>query len=449
MLSLSFYGGAQEVTGACYLLETPKTKLLVDCGLMQGSRIIEKQNREAFPFDPKTVDALFVTHAHLDHVGRIPKLVRDGFHGRIISTPPTRDLAELILYDSLGVMEKEARGRDEELFYGEEDVKRALELWEGIAYHTPVAIEDAAVLFRDAGHVLGSGMITVMHETKTIVFTGDLGNPPTPLLSPTEEVSDANILIIESTYGDRLHEHREERKVKLERVIEDTIKRKGVLMIPAFSLERTQELLFEINDLVEHHRIPRVPIYLDSPLAIKATAVYHKYNEYFNKQATYIIRSGDDVFKFPGLAMTLSTEESKAINNVPAPKVIIAGSGMSTGGRILHHERRYLPDPASALLLIGYQTPGSLGRRLQDGARRVQIFGEEVPVRARIETIRGYSAHPDRDGLFAFVERTGDRLERVFVVQGDPQAALFFVQRLRDYLGLDARAPKYKERFTL
>ena len=449
MLSLAFYGGAQNVTGACYLLSSEKTNILIDCGLFQGSRIVEAQNREPFAFSPATVNALFVTHAHLDHIGRIPKLVREGFCGAIYSTPPTRDLAELMLADSLGVMEKEARRESEELFYNKEDVTHAMALWKSAAYHTPVAVGDFTVEFRDAGHILGSAMIVVTHGRKNIVFTGDLGNPPTPLLKPTEELTDAHALVIESVYGDRLHEAREERKEKLERAIENTIRQNGVLMVPAFSLERTQELLFEINDLVEHGRIPHVPIFLDSPLAIHATAIYRRYDAYFNKQARHIINSGDDIFKFPGLAMTLSTEESKTINNVPAPKVIIAGSGMSTGGRILHHERRYLSDPSSTLLLMGYQAAGSLGRRLQEGAKTAVMFGETIPVRCRVVTIHGYSAHPDRDGLFAFVSRTRDALRRVFVVQGVPQAARFFTQRLRDYLGVDARTPQYGESFPL
>ncbi|KKW34024.1 MAG: RNA-metabolising metallo-beta-lactamase [Candidatus Giovannonibacteria bacterium GW2011_GWA2_53_7] len=216
-------------------------------------------------------------------------------------------------------------------------------------------------------------------------------------------------------------------------------------MIPAFSLERTQELLFEINDLVEAGRIPKVPIFLDSPLAIKATSVYRKYENYFNKEAHARIKSGDDLFKFPGLKLTLTTEESKDINNVPAPKVVIAGSGMSNGGRIIHHERRYLPDVKSTLLLVGYQAAGSMGRMLQDGAKEVTILGEKVPVRARVETLQGYSAHPDRDALLRFVEKGKDRLQKVFAIQGEPASCLFLVQRVRDYLGIEASAPRYGE----
>jgi metallo-beta-lactamase family protein len=282
-----------------------------------------------------------------------------------------------------------------------------------------------------------------------IVFSGDLGNCPNPLLRSTEMVNDADYLVIESTYGNRERVETKGEDVKLERVIEDTIKRKGVLMIPAFSLERTQKLLFHINNLVENGRIPKVPVFLDSPLAIKATRVYKQYSKYYNKGAKEIMQTGDDLFDFPLLKMTLDTNESKNINNIPAPKIIIAGSGMSNGGRIIHHERRYLPDPKSTLLLVGYQAAGSPGRQLQEGAKNVRIVGEPVTVRAKIEMLDGYSAHPDSEGLFDIVSRTKKTLKKVFVVQGEAEGALFFVQRIRDYLGVDAVAPKTGESFSI
>lgn len=448
MVKLSFYGGAQEVTGACYLLESIPpaggTKLLIDCGLFQCPKVCEPKNHEKFPFDASTIDGVVVTHAHVDHTGRIPKLVKEGFKGKIYSTPATHDLARLMLEDSLSLMQRDIKeGEEDNLLFSRADLEKALEMWEGVEYNQKFKIGSLYVSLLDAGHILGSAMVEIILDGKKIVFTGDLGNPPTPLLRPTEEVKDANILITESTYGDRAHEDRKERKIKLERAIEDTVKGGGVLMVPAFSLERTQELLFELNDLVENGRIPQIPVFLDSPLAIKATEVYRKYEHYYNKKARYIIDSGDKVFKFPGLKFTKTTQESKAINDVPAPKVIIAGSGMSTGGRILHHELRYLSDPKSTLLLVGFQTAGSLGRRLQSGAKEVFIFGQKVPVRARVVTIQGYSAHPDRDMLLEFVRKSVDSLDRVFAVQGEPQSALFLVQRIKDYLGIEARAPKY------
>ena len=337
----------------------------------------------------------------------------------------------------------------EKLVYEESDIDAAMKQWEGLNYHEEFEIGDFKINFRDAGHILGSSIIEVFYGKKKIVFTGDLGNSPTPLLRSTEKVGNADFLIIETTYGNREHEGKAERKIKLERIIEDTISAGGVLMIPAFSIERTQELLFELNDLAENSRIPQVPVFLDSPLAIGAVEIYKKYEDYYNKEAKYIMDSGDDLFKFPGLRFTKTTEESKQINEVPPPKVIIAGSGMSTGGRIPHHERRYLPDPKSTLLLISYQVSGSLGRQLEDGAKEVNILGETVPVRARIVTLPGYSAHPDMNGLFEFVENNYKTLEKVFAIQSEPKSSLFFVQLIRDHLGIDTIAPKYGDSFEL
>ncbi|OGF51813.1 hypothetical protein A3H04_01145 [Candidatus Giovannonibacteria bacterium RIFCSPLOWO2_12_FULL_43_11c] len=444
-MKISFYGGSQEVTGSCFLFDSGRTKIIVDCGLFQCPRFCDLRSRDPFPFDPKDIKALFVTHAHIDHTGRIPKLVKEGFSGKIYSTPPTKELALLMLEDSLGVMEKEAKHHEEDLMFGSEDIASAFKLWEGIEYHKIIEIGDLKIRLLDSGHILGSSMVEINIKGKKIVFTGDLGNPPTPLLNDPEEVKDASVLLVESTYGNRIHDDKKERKLRLERIIEDMIHTKGVLMIPAFSLERTQELLAEIDDLLESGRVPRVPIFLDSPLAIKATAVYKKYENYFNIQAHRKIKSGDDIFRFQGLKFTMTTEESKAINEVKPPKIIIAGSGMSNGGRILHHEKRYLSDPNSTLLLVGYQAAGSLGRMLQDHAGEVTIHGEKILVHAKVETLQGYSSHPDREQLMEFISKSKDTLEKVFVITGEPASALFLVQRVRDYLGISTEAPRYGE----
>lgn len=443
MVKLSFFGAAQEVTGSCFLLENKSTKILVDCGMFQGSRFNEKRTHESFPFDPASIDALFLTHAHIDHSGRIPKLAKEGFRGKIYSTPATKELAELMLKDSIGVLEKEAKRENEKILYTEEDVDRALELWEGKNSHQQIKVGDFSIKLYDAGHILGSAMVVIdfngnpstLLRASRIVFTGDLGNTNIILQKTTELIEHPTYFVMESTYGDRNHENKQ-RSLQLERVIEQTIKRKGVLMIPAFALERTQEILSEIADMMREGRIPLLPIYLDSPLSIKATAVYEKY-------------LGVKFFGFPNMHFSLTTEESKKINDVPQPKIIIAGSGMSSGGRILHHERRYLSDKNNTLLLVSYQAAGSLGRRIQDGASSVTLFGEEIPVRCHVETISGYSAHADRESLFEFVRTHSDTLKKVFLVHGEPKASLALVQRLRDYLGVDTIAPKYGDNFML
>lgn len=453
-IRFSFFGGVGEVTGANYLLEGEKggkkTSLIIDCGFFQGQRMSEEKNKEPFPFDINSIDAVLITHAHIDHIGRIPKLVKDGYRGKIFSTIPTKEFSEIMLEDSLGILMKENKYNGkwkQELIYAEDDIRKAMSQWEAVDYHKEFSVGDFKIIFKDAGHILGSAIIETEFNGKKIAFSGDLGNPPNPLLKDMEKITDADYMVVESTYGDREHEYIEDANLKLERVIEDTIHRGGVLMIPVFSIERTQKILFEINELVEHGRIPRVPIFLDSPLAIKATNIYKKNQKYFNENAKNIIRSGDELFNFPGLKMTLATDESKAINEVPAPKIILAGSGMSNGGRIVHHEVRYLPDPNNTLLLIGYQSAGSLGRHLQDGAKTADILGETVAVKANIENISGYSSHPDTNELFDFVHSSEDTLKKVFVVQGEPKGSLFFVQRLRDNLGIDAVAPKYGESY--
>jgi metallo-beta-lactamase family protein len=454
MVKLYFHGAARSVTGANYLLEigdeTNKTKILVDCGMSQGSRMAEKENYENFPYDPKEIRALLVTHAHIDHTGRIPKIYRDGFRGKIYGTPPTLDFAKLLLLDSEHIIKDEAEKQGIKQLYTIEDIEAASELFEGIDYHKKFEIGPGITAeFLDAGHILGSSIIKIKAEDKTIVFSGDLGNPPTPLLRPTEFVDRADYVIIESAYGDRLHESREERKEILKDTIEDTIGNGGVMMIPAFAIERTQELLFELNDLVEHHRIPAIPVFLDSPLAIKATAIYQKYPEYYNKEAAYLIKSSDDIFKFPNLKFTLTVEDSKKINDIPAPKIVIAGSGMSTAGRILHHEQRNLSDPKSTLLIIGYQAKGSMGRRILDGEKEVRIFGETVPVRCRAKAIGGYSAHADQAKLKDWINRIKRPIKKVFVVQGEETAEMALQNIIRKESVIDAEAPKMGDVFEL
>ncbi len=451
---IKFVGGTEQVTGSNFLLssrdETGKDyQILIDCGLVQGTRKEEDQNWQPFPFNPAEVKALIVTHAHLDHIGRVPKLVKDGFRGTIYSTPPTKEISELSLHDSVGLLDREAAKGNKEPLYESSDVETAFSRWQNLNYHEPLTLGPFQIVLRNAGHILGSAMVEVTVGGRKIVLTGDLGNSPSPILPDTEKITDADYLIMESVYGDRNHEERNRRKEKLEDVIEETMHRNGTLLIPTFSIERTQEILFEIEQMVEQSRIPLVPVFVDSPLAIKVTAVYKKYKDYLNTAAMKEAHDGDGIFRFPNLHFTLSTEESKAIHDANPRKIIMAGSGMSTGGRILHHEKDYLSNPKNTLLLIGYQGVGTLGRVIQDGAKTIKIFGEEITVRANLAKVSGYSGHKDSDHLLDFVHQTADTVKQVFVVMGEPKSSLFLVQRIRDYLGLNARAPQAGETVEL
>ena len=455
-MTLSFYGGVEQVTGACYLLEgNPSAgsgraaKILVDCGLFQCPLFCSERNNNPFPFDVRLIDALFITHAHIDHIGRIPKLIREGFRGKIYSTAPTKDFAAIMLEDSLGILEKEASAGKKGILYKEEDIAKALSLWEAKEYYDEIGVGDVKVRLSNAGHILGSAMVEVVVGGEKVIFSGDLGNITNPLLPLSDEPKEATYLVLESTYGDRIHEDAPRRKTKFERVIENAVHRGGTLLIPAFSLERTQELLFELNSLVENERIPKVKVFIDSPLAIKATEIYKTHSRFFSKEAKRIIKSGDDLFRFPNLSFTKSTEESRAINDVSGPKIIIAGAGMMQGGRILHHAKRYLSDPQNSILFIGYQSAGSLGRRILERERQVTILGEHISVLAEVYAIGGYSAHADYEKLMGFVEKTRDTLKKVFLVQGEPRAALFLAQRVRDYLGVFASLPHFGETVEL
>ena len=436
-MKISFHGGAREVTGACYLLETAQAKILIDCGLFQGAHEAGPANSTAFPFAAGDIDALMVTHAHIDHIGRIPKLVREGFRGAIYSTAATRDLALPLLEDALRLAEREGKP-----FYAKKDLQTAFALWRAMPYGAPQTAGDTQVTLWNAGHILGSAMVEIRAEEKKILFTGDLGNSPSVLLPPPEIVRDIAYLIIESAYGNRAHEAPEDRVLLLERIVEDTVARGGTLVIPAFATERTQDILHLINEMLLFKRIPDVPVFVDSPLAIRITEVYERHLQEYRPEIRELFGRHPKLFRFKKLRFTADAEESKAIAGVHGSKIVIAGSGMMQGGRVLHHLRRYLPDQRSILLIVGFQAAGSLGRRLIEGANQVNIFGEDVTVRAEVRKINGFSAHADAPQLLAFVEQNRDTLKRVFVVQGEDAPAEALAQAIRDRLGISAEAPR-------
>lgn len=446
-MKLHFYGGAKSVTGANYVLEAKNKRIMVDCGLYQGKREIEKRNKDDFSYNPAEIDFVLITHAHLDHIGKLPRLIKEGYKGPIFATGPTADFTRLILEDSEKILEEKAAKEGIIPIFSHYEVEEVMSRFKKIEYDESfVLFEGVEVCFKDAGHVLGSAIIEFRVEDeklglKKIVFTGDLGNDPVPFLRPPAKIEKADYLVIESAYGDRRHESPKRCQILVENAAEEAAAKKGVLMIPSFALERTQQLLYHFNNLVEERKIPSMPIFLDSPLAERITEVYKKYPQYYDKEAMALIGAGDDIFSFPGLDFTYTTKQSKQIDHVPPPKVIIAGSGMSSGGRIVHHEAHYLSDPNNILLIVAYQAEGTLGRQILEGAKEVEINDQVVPVRAKIAHINGYSGHADSEQLFNFVKPMKSSLRKVFVVQGEEKAASALAQRIEDHLGVAAKVP--------
>lgn len=439
-LRLTTYGGADTVTGSNFLIEGEKGKILVDCGIFQGKDYCESCTFDPFPYDPKSIDVLVVTHAHLDHVGRVPRLVRDGFRGTIYMTPPTRDLSEAILYDSVDILGKNARDRGLAPIYDEQDVAETLKLIETLEYHVEKeAAPGLSIYLRNTGHILGSASVRIKDHETSLAITSDIGNSPAVLLPDAEAIPDADAILIESVYGDRANPEKEHRVQMLRETLARAIKRGGTIIMPTFSLERTQLMLYEISNFFESKELPTVPVFLDSPLAISVTQIYRKWGaQYFNEEAKKELAHEKDLFNFPFLKLTRSRAESDQIAKVPGPKIIIAGAGMSHGGRIGRWEQRYLPDPKSTLVIVGYQAPGSPGRMMQDGAPKVRIDKEWVPVKAKVETLHGWSGHADRDALLRFAEGCLPRTKTFLVGIGEPASARFLAQRIHDYLGVRA-----------
>jgi metallo-beta-lactamase family protein len=464
MIRVTCLGGAGSVTGSCYLVESPQNKkILVDCGLFQGGRQIEDRNKAPWGFDPKEVETLFLTHAHIDHSGRIPKLVKDGFNGRIITSPPTAELCEIMLLDAAHIQEMDAEwqtrknkrqaGRDVTPLYTTEDAQTSLKLLHPMERDQIITVESGVkARLRNAGHILGSSILELWvedgEEALKIVFSGDLGKKDQLIVKDPHEIFNADYLFVESTYGNRRHRSFEESKRELAEAIHYSAAAGEKVIIPAFAVERTQELLYILGEFLRNGLIPDIPIYLDSPLAIKATEIFRKNKKYYDEEASAIVDSGYDPFGMPNLRFTPATRESMAINEASGPAIVIAGSGMCTAGRIKHHLKHNLWRPGASIVIVGFQAKGSTGRRIVDGAKQVKIFRENVAVRARVFTIGGFSAHADQEDLLEWVSHF-ESSPRVFVVHGEAAASTALAEKIRERLHLMVHIPTWRERLIL
>ena len=463
-MKLSFYGADQCVTGSCHCLEVNGRRILVDCGLQQGR---DEVSNEALPFAANTIDFLLVTHAHIDHTGRIPMLIKEGFRGRILTTRLTADLMDIMLQDSAHIQEQDAEWKNRkaersgaprtEPLYTIEDAQRVRQYMTTCEYHQVVDLcEGVRVEFVDAGHLLGSASIIVTATeggvTKQIVFSGDIGNVDQPIIRDPTYLTGADYVVMESTYGDRNHTEVWSYTDDLAKIIDETIAKGGNVVIPSFAVGRTQELLYFIREIKDARMVksdPDFPVYIDSPLAKKATTIFTgDLRGYLDEEALELVQDGTHMFNFTNLRMTETSEESKMLNMDPTPKVIISASGMCDAGRIRHHLKHNLWRPECTVVFVGYQAEGSLGRRLLNGVSTVKLFGEEIAVRAKIVRFHGLSSHADRDGLLRWIEAYNPRPRQVFVVHGDQEVTEVYANTLRQR-GLDAHAPNYEEVYDL
>ncbi|MDY6861553.1 MAG: MBL fold metallo-hydrolase [Thermodesulfobacteriota bacterium] len=460
-MKVTCIGAAGVVTGSSYLIEAECVKILVDCGMFQGSRQMEERNHLDFLYDPRTVDYLLLTHAHIDHSGLIPKLVRDGFSGAILSTPATADLCRVMLADSAHIQQMESEWRNNkkkragrtrfiEPLYIQDDVEETLRYFQPAGYGQYIVLSSGvSVRFNDAGHILGSAIIELWikengREVK-IVFSGDLGSTHQPIIPDPVSIKEADVVFIESTYGNRLHRSKENTYQELKEVIIAARKDGGNVIIPAFAVERTQEVLYILNELYRKKEIPCMDVYLDSPLAISATEIFLTHPECFDEETIRRLRTGDNPLGFPGMHFSRSTEESMRLNQIEKNAIIIAASGMCHAGRIKHHLRNNLWRREAHVVIVGYQAQGTTGRLIVDGARHVKIFGEEVAVAAKIHTIGGLSAHADRDGLLRWLDKFDPKPAATVIVHGETDSSRAFAGYAAERLGLIPIVPQLGE----
>jgi metallo-beta-lactamase family protein len=463
-MEISFHGADRGVTGSCHLVNCAGKRILIDCGMYQGGRELDEENSEPFGFDPKQIDFVLLTHAHLDHCGRLPLLAKRGFRGEIIATAATRELARLVMVDAAHLQEEEVQHRGRRSAHHHKHQQAAAPLYSIVdaflvldyfgrvaAYGQPIQIAPGIrATFIDAGHILGSASVFMELEEngrqRSVLFSGDLGNNGRPLLRSPASPPKADIVVMEATYGDRLHKPFQPSVEEFYEAITDTFGRGGNVIIPTFALERAQELLYFLREGVEKNRLPRsIQVYLDSPMAISATEIFERHPECYDPEATELFREGRDPFNLPGLQFTRDTSASIAINHIGGGAVIMAGSGMCTGGRIRHHLQNNISRGECSILFVGYAATGTLARHVIDGAKEVRIYGEKIPVRAKIHTINGFSAHADRAELLEWHRQIGNP-ERTFLVHGEEEVMRKFAARLT---GTEVVMPALNEVFTI
>jgi metallo-beta-lactamase family protein len=460
-MNLSFLGAAKTVTGSCFMIETKNKKVLIDCGMFQGHTIEHELNAEPFPFSPADIDYLLLTHAHIDHSGRIPKLCMEGFKGEIITTKATAELCELMLPDSGHIQETETAWLNQKreranknLFkplYTMQDAINSLKFFTKIRYDEEISLGDSIrVIFRDAGHILGSAILEIWitedgKETK-IVFSGDLGNLNTPILRDPTIIDDADYLVLESTYGDRLHEEKKDKVEHFMDILVNTIRNNGNVIIPSFAVGRTQEIIYDLHKEKEKYAhtirdLHGIPVYIDSPLAVSATEVFRNNLDCYDEEAREYIRNGDNPLDFPELHFTRSSEESKTLNEKDENMVIISASGMCEAGRIKHHLKFNLWKPQNTVLFVGYQAQGTLGRKILEGARKVKIFGDEINIKARIESIDGFSGHADKAGIHQWLSKFTKKPQKIFIVHGEPEVQEILAKEITENFQVDCIIP--------